>query len=256
MKRTNLKVLLILSLFVAVTLSGCGKKEEKTSDNTTTHKTETGTTTNTGSAGKEIFYRVSDVTGLKCADCHSDGTNDNITFTKYHSSIKGAHKRTSTYFGMFKGEDVLKNAGGAGICLARYLKIKEPFTPEEINALNDYYKSVSKGDEPAELVYTTIALPKPDKTKLKDDQTKIALLTADAVKGEKFFNDVCAFCHSDKSKIKHVPSLFKKFEGNFKSIIYNIRMGSKVMPFYSYESISNQDVADLTEFILKKNNMK
>jgi mono/diheme cytochrome c family protein len=252
MKKINSILVLIILIFF---FSGCGKKNEVTTDKKPEGKTETNQTSKPDAElvkeGKDLFYTASKETGLKCADCHSDGTNDNIAFTKFHSSVLGAAKRTSVYNGMFKGADVSKNACGATVCWKTYLKYDTPLTDEQVKSLNAYYESVSKGNEKTELGYTTIAVPDKDKAKLKDDQAKIASLTGDVTKGETLFKDACSFCHGKNSTVKKVPSLAENKDVNLKSIIYQIRMGSKYMPFYTYESLSNQNVADICAFILK-----
>ncbi len=245
-------VKLYFSIFIlsaVVLISGCGKKE------TTTTTTDNKTTTSKSNLelvkqGKDIFYAQSMVTNLKCADCHSDGTNDVNPLTKYHSNIRGADKRTSTYAGKFKGDEVKNNAGGATVCWTNYLRYKDPMTAEQIASLNAYYESVLWNGNVENMNYTTIALPVPDKEKLKKDQEEIAKLTGDKVKGEKTYNDACKFCHSDDTKIKNVPGLMKDFEGSVKSITFMSRFGKKYMPFYSYESLSNQDLADIAAYIM------
>jgi mono/diheme cytochrome c family protein len=238
-----------LSLFIlsVILISGCGKKDSSNSDNkTTTPKSNIELV----KQGKDIFYAQSMVTNLKCADCHSDGTNDANPLTKYHSNIRGANKRTETYHGKFKGDEVKNTAGGATVCWTTYLKNKDSMTPEQIASLNAYYESVLWNEEVRNSVYTTIALPAPDKEKLKADQEEIAKLTGDKAKGEEVFKNACKFCHQDGTKIKSVPSLFRDFEGNLKSITFMTRFGKKYMPFYSYESITNQDIANLAAYIL------
>ena len=242
---------LYLSVFILssiILISGCGKKE--TTSNTDTKTTTTKSNDELAKLGKDLFYAASTVTNLKCADCHSDGTNDANPLVKFHSNIKNADKRTQTYLGKFKGDEVKNNAGGATVCWTTYLKYKDPMNAEQIAALNAYYEKVG-GSEPAkDMVYTTIALPTPDKEKLKKDQEEIAKLTGDKTKGEEVYNNACKFCHADGTKIKSVPSLFRDFEGNQKSITYMSRFGKKYMPFFSYESLSNQDIANVAAYIL------
>lgn len=240
----NILLILIAVLFLA----SCGKKQE-VPNNKTDSKTETNVSSDLSSKGKEIFYQQSNLTGLKCADCHSDGTNTQNTNTKYFSNVIGANKRTKVFNGMFTGEDVKKNAAGGKYCWDTFLKMGREISQEEIDALNSYFNSLSKGDEKND-EYTTIAVPTPDKAKLKDDQTKIAGMTPNIQNGEKVFKETCGFCHGGKT-VKRVPSLFEEFEGNLKSIVYHIRMGAKFMPFYTYEKISDQDAADITEYIMK-----
>lgn len=241
----------IFFLSLTILIVGCGKKD-------TTTTTENKTTTPKSNdelvkQGKDIFYGtsgVSSVTNLKCADCHSDGTNDANPLVKYHSNIKNANKRASTYLGKFKGDEVSKNAGGATVCWTTYLKYKDPMSPEQIASLNAYYEKVG-GSEPAkDMVYTTIALPTQDKEKLKKDQDEMAKLTGDKTKGEEVYNNACKYCHSDDTKVKSVPSLFKDFDGNMKSITFMSRFGKKYMPFFSYESLSNQDLANVSAYIM------
>ncbi|MFA5011291.1 MAG: c-type cytochrome [Ignavibacteria bacterium] len=243
--RKILLAVIILSIFI----SSCGKKEEQ-SVNSEKKKDNTESTSNDLSAkGKTIFYQASNLTGLKCADCHSDGTNTDQTNTKYFSDVIQANKRESVFAGTIIGENVKKNGGGATFCWETFSKMGRPITEEEINSLNAYYESL-KG-EVKESKYTTIALPKPDKAKLKADQIKIAGLTPDIQHGEKLFKETCGFCHGGKT-VKRVPSLFDEdFEGNLKSIVYHVRFGAKFMPFYSYEKLTDQDVADIAEYIMK-----
>ena len=242
-----MKKIILAILLLTAFLSGCGKKDETNNDK----KKET--MSNSGSddlvsKGKSVFYENSKLTGLKCADCHSDGTNTENTNTKYFSDVVGANKRSSVYSGTITGDDVKSKGAGASICWETYLKMGRAITPEEINALNAYFESL-KG-EVKESKYTTIALPNPNKTKLKEDQTKIGSLTPNIQNGEKVFKETCGFCHGGKT-VKRVPSLFEDFEGNLKSIVYHVRFGAKFMPFYSYEKITDQDIADIAEFILK-----
>lgn len=254
-KILNYTLLTVFLLMIGIT--GCGKKENPVPKQETKKEQSnmTAPSEELSGKGKEIFYLESKTTGLKCADCHSDGTNSGDAHYKYFADILNADKRPSTYFGMYKGDDVSKNAGGADLCWKNFLKMDNSLDADQISALNAYYETAGKGKEVKEYKFTTIALPKPDKVKLKDDQTKIAGLTGDVDKGEKLFNETCAFCHSDKSNVKHVPNLFKKFEGNLKSITFHIRIGSKHMPYFPYEVINDQNIADVTAFIFKKNNM-
>lgn len=244
-----MKKLLLLVLIVSFITASCGKKEEKTDISKGVKNETSGNSGSMVAKGKEIFYQSSNLTGLKCADCHSDGTNNGNTNTNYFSDVIGASKRTSVYSGMITGDDVKKKGAGASVCWETYLKMGRPITSEEIESLNAYFESL-KG-EVKESKYTSLAVPKPDKAKLKEDLIKIGGLTANIQNGEKKFKETCGFCHGGKT-VKHVPSITDEdFEGNLKSVSYHIRFGAKFMPFYSYEKISDQDIADITEYILK-----
>lgn len=247
-----ISVLIITSLIIS-----CGKDDKPEVSKDKKEKTDstkkTTSTAGSNSPGKEIFYMKSKENNIACADCHSDGTNSSNSLTKYFSNIQGANKRTTTYHGKFTGEDVAKNAGGATVCWETYLKNKTPMTDEQIKSLNDYYNSLATSDSQTEIKYETIALPARDKAKLKDAQKVIMNLTGDPGKGEQTFKSSCGFCHGDNSTIKKVPSLFEDFEGNVKSIVYNVRLGDGAMPFFKAQSLSDQDVANISAYIMKKN---
>lgn len=224
----------------------CNKADEKIETKTSE------TSNNAVTDGKNLFYNVSEKTGLKCADCHNDGTNQENTNTKYFSNIIGANKRVSVFNGKITGEEIVNSAAGSTICWERYLGNKEPLTKEQINSLNAFFNSLIKGNESEQIKYTSIALPEPDKLKLKEIQKRVSELKGDKSRGESLYKETCSYCHNPDSKVKNAPSLFEDFEGNLKSITYHIRLGSKHMPFYSDEKISEQDIADITAFILGK----
>lgn len=254
-------VYFICVLIITSAMISCGKKEESTGEkdkketkDTSTSSTNTTTTTSTGkgAAGREIFYMRSTENNIACADCHSDGTNSSNPETKYFSPVAGADKRPSTYHGKFKGDEVAKNAGGATVCWESYLRMKTPMTQDQITALNEFYESLEGADSSTEMVYETIALPERDKSKLKEVQKSIESLKGDPVKGEQTFKNACALCHGDNSKIKKVPHILEDFEGNVKSVVYNVRLGDGAMPFYKSNSLSDQDVADIAAYIMQK----
>jgi mono/diheme cytochrome c family protein len=239
-----MKKIILAIILISFIVSSCSKKEEKTEIG----KDKKKESVDLVSTGKAIFNETSNLTGLKCSDCHSDGTNSNNLNTKYFSDVIGASKRSSVYCGTITGDDVKKKGAGSTICWETYLKMGRPITADEINALNSYFESL-KGDV-KESKYTCLVLPVQDKAKLKDDQVKIAGMTANIQNGENKFKETCNFCHGSKT-IKHIPSLFEDFDGNLKSIVFHIRFGAKFMPFYCYERLSDQDVADISEYILK-----
>lgn len=259
--KENLHYFIYLFFFISMTtfIISCDK-ENKTSQNTqnTTEKKDDSTEKKTtqssgsGSTGKDFFYKKSSENNIACADCHSDGTNNANPLTKYFSNIQGANKRTSTFLGKFTGEEVVKNAGGATLCWQEYMRMKTPLTEEQIAALNQYYSSVAAPDSPLEIKYETIALPVKDKAKLKNEQKIIMALKGDNVKGEQAFNNSCAFCHGENSTVRKVPSILEDFEGNVKSITFNVRLGDGSMPFFHKNNLSDQDVADIAAYLLKK----
>ena len=247
---------LLFMIIISSAVASCNKEEKTTDikekkDAQKETKTTTGTANN--SAGKELFYKKSSENNIACADCHSDGTNKSNPLTKYFSDIQGADKRTSTFMGKITGEEVKKTAGGATLCWESYEKMKTPLTDEQIKSLNEYYASVATANSPAEIKYETIALPVKDKAKLKNVQKLIMGLKGDPVKGEQTFNNSCGFCHGEKSTVKKVPTIFEEFDGNVKSIVYNIRFGDGAMPFFHGPSLTDQDVADISAFVIEKN---
>ncbi|HMQ67852.1 MAG TPA: c-type cytochrome [Ignavibacteria bacterium] len=245
-------------LFLAIILYGCGKEnkvaDEKQKSDETTANSETKTNgTEKTSPGKELFYLKSSVNNIACADCHSDGTNSNKPLTKFFSNIQGANKRTSTYSGKFTGEEVLKNAGGATICWESYERMKTPLTAEQINSLNEYYGSVATSDTPTDIKYETIALPTRDKTKLKEEQKNVMAITGDPGRGAMEFNNACGSCHGNEAFVKKVPDIFDDFEGNEKSIIYNVRLGDGAMPFFVKDRLTDRMLANIAAFIMQQN---
>jgi mono/diheme cytochrome c family protein len=241
----NVYIILTAVLFIFL-LQGCSKKQDKETDE------KKDTTSALTLKGKEIFYTLSTENNLTCSECHSDGTNLTNPLTNYFPDIKGANKRTSVYNGKYKANDVTDNASGATICWQKYLLMKRLLTDEEILSLNAYYASISSGNEPTEIKYNTIALPEPNKDKLKEEQKAIASLKGNSKNGEDIFKKACNSCHGNDSKIKKVPDLFKDFDGDASSVTYMVRFGKKFMPFFSYDKISTQDIADITAYILSK----
>jgi mono/diheme cytochrome c family protein len=248
---------IVLAVVLPVTISSCGKNEvevSKKSDEKNQSKTsETVKTEAKGSPGKELFYARSKENNVACADCHGDGTNSQNSLTKYFSNIAGANKRTSTYHGKFQGADVASNAGGATVCWESYMKMKTPLTPEQIASLNEFYSGLTGSNTVEEVKYETIALPEPNKAKLKEAQKRISALTGDAAAGEIKFNDACGMCHGKNKTAKKVPDLFDDFDGNVKSITYNVRFGDGAMPFFNQSVLPDQDVANIAAYILKRN---
>ncbi|MFZ1320118.1 MAG: c-type cytochrome [Ignavibacteria bacterium] len=256
-KFSTCSVILIILFSASLIINGCGKEEKapevKNNSGTNEKKNEQTESKSKSSPGKEFFYMKSNSNNIACADCHGDGTNSDKPLAKYFSDIKGADKRTSTYHGKIKGAEVKNTAGGATICWESYMKMKTPMTPEQINMLNEYYASVGSSDSPTEITYETIALPTKDKTKLREVQKEVLKLKGDPLKGEKTFKEACAVCHGETSTVKKVPSVLEEFEGNTKSVTYNVRLGDGAMPFFKMSVLSDQDIADISEYILKVN---
>lgn len=244
----TLNVLVILSAVIfTVFLASCSKNEKPA------EQKETKAAPNELSGkGKELFYEVSKKTGLKCADCHFDGGDSASMLVRTNADIFNANKRKYVYNGMFSGDDVAKNAGGASYCWKKYIGDETPLTQEQISSLNAYYEFTGKNKPITEFKLTTIAVPKPDKEKLKEDQTAIASLTGDKTKGQDLFKQFCSSCHRKDSPVKDVPNIANNKDVNLKAIAYHIRLGSKHMPFFPYEAISNQGIADLAAFLLNK----
>ncbi len=246
MKTLNVLVILFAVIFT-VFLTSCSKKEKPEVQNET--KSAPGELSN---KGKELFYKVSEKTGLKCADCHFDGSDSASMLVRTNADIFNADKRKSVYNGMFSGDDVAKNAGGATFCWKKFIGDETPLTQEQISSLNAYYEFTGKNKPAEEFKYTSIGVPKPDKIKLKEDQTAIASLTGDKTKGQELFRQFCSSCHRKDSPVKDVPNIANNKDVNLKAIAYHIRLGSKHMPFFPYEAITNQGIADLSAFLLNK----
>jgi cytochrome c len=238
---------IIIVVIFSILLISCGKTEKN-------EKSETKNISSDESVqkGKDLFYKKSFTNNISCSDCHFDGTNSNNSLTKYFSDVLGADKRKTVYLGKFSGEDVSKNAGGAVVCWEKYLLEKVSLTEDEIKSLNAYFEFILKEKNTKESTYETIALPEPDKAKLKVEQEKVIKLTGDIINGEKIYNNACSICHNSDKKIKLSPKLIEEFDGTVKNVTFFVRLGKKFMPFFSYEKISTQDIADVTAFIKSK----
>lgn len=244
MNTVNRNILMIaITIFSISIMLGCSDKEKIDLTSLTEEELVL--------KGKELFYMNSSHNEIACADCHSDGTNDDNPLTKYFSDVKGANKRASTYLGRFTGDEVALNAGGATVCRNHYQLYKRDFSQAEIKSLNAYFESLIQSDDDLKVKeYTTIALPDRDKSKLRIEQDKIIQLQGNLESGRELFNEACSFCHSGDSKIAKVPSLKDDFEGNIKGVVFMTRLGDGAMPFYSNEKLSDQQIADLSAFIM------
>ncbi len=108
-KKLVLRVAFLLVVLTATSILISCDKDEKTAETKdkidkkikTDSNVSAQNNSNSGdnTPGKEIFYMKSNQNNIACADCHSDGTNNNNPLTRYFSNIQGANKRTSTYFG-------------------------------------------------------------------------------------------------------------------------------------------------------------
>lgn len=248
-------LLYCVSVFiVTVLIISCGKetKPPDTKNDKDTSKKTTSNLTGGAAAGREIFYMKSAENNVACADCHNDGTNTSNSLTRYFSDIRGANKRVSTYNGKFTGAEVVSNAGGATVCWETYLRMKTPLTEDQIKSLNEFYTSIATPESEGEIKYESIALPNKDKAKLKDVQKVVIELKGDPVKGEQTFKGACGHCHAEDRTVKKVPTILEDFEGNVKSITFNVRLGDGAMPFFKTHSLSDQDIADVAAYIMQK----
>ncbi len=126
-------------------------------------------------------------------------------------------------------------------------------TEDQVKALNDYYASIAVANSPeTEIKYETIALPVKDKTKLREIQKNVMSLKGDVARGEQTFTNSCGLCHGENAPIRKVPSIMEDFEGNVKSITFNVRLGDGAMPFFKTESLSDQDIADISAYVMQK----
>lgn len=245
-----MKILKFYAIFLLLVgaLAGCSKNDSK--KETSDKDKKTPPAGDLSAKGKEVFYAESEHTGLKCADCHSDGTNSGNPLVKYFSDIRGASKRPATYHGLFKGGDVPANAGGGTRCWKEYLGHEDdPMPKATIDALNAYYESL-QGGSTDEVKYETIALPERDKAKLKTLQDKVLTMQGNVENGKKLFGEACSSCHSADTKVKNVPNLSSDYEGNEKGIIYNVKFGHDQMPFYRDDKLTDQDLADIAAFVM------
>lgn len=216
--------------------------------------------------GREIFYDVNyGTTELACANCHADF--DDVKFPdgkiRPGHNLIGAHSRKIAWYGRFRGEALVRTAGGAGLCVVMYQRktgSKNPLNAlpvEDANALMSYFKFISGEVEVEKLTSQPLVLPWEDESKRKEKleivKRRILNLQGNQENGEIIYERACDQCHSEDIAIG--PPLFT-VKITPEKIIEMVRLGSPStsetpMPFFTPDKLTDQQVADLIAFLMK-----
>lgn len=190
---------------------------------------------------------------IACIDCHADfdealAEEDRI---RPGHSILGAHQRAETWNGEFSGDGLRRTAAGAAKCAWLYQEkgsgVEDALSEDEAAALMAFYAYVSPGNEPPLLSWEAVTWPgDPDfeAEAFEKEMEAIAQLRGVASRGEAMFARACAPCHDNglgpatriiRRKADQVPA--------------TVRGGEDTMPFFSRDRLSDQDIADIQEFL-------
>ena len=216
--------------------------------------------------GRELFYDPSfggtldpkRISGLACADCHADFDEDANPDGKIRAghSIIGVPHRGEAKGGMIKADTFRRAAGGGGFCYQHFLqrvpddKVNPIAIPEEqAEALMAYFEHVSGENKGPQF-----ELQKLDKEAANAAAETIVAMKGDAKKGWKLYSRACNDCHPTARKAGIGSQLIRrKAPSNVPKTLHKyavkIRGGGFIMPFYSEDRLSNQDIADIISFL-------
>ncbi len=216
--------------------------------------------------GRELFYDASfngtldpaKVSGLSCADCHTDfdeATNPDGRIRSGHSII-GVPSRGEAKGGMIKGDMFKRAAGGGGFCYQHFLqkipgdKVDPTAIPaEQAEALMAYFEYVSGNNKGPKFQMKMF-----DKAAADAAADKIVAMKGDSQQGWKLFSKACNSCHPTAKKAGIGPQLVRSrppadMEKRKRQIASSVRKGGFVMPFFAEDRLSDQDIADIVAFI-------
>jgi len=190
---------------------------------------------------------------IACIDCHADfdealAEEDRI---RPGHSILGAHKRAETWNGEFSGAGLQRTAAGAAKCAWLYQEkgssVEDALTEDEAAALMAYYAYVSPGNEPPLLSWDAVTWPGDpdfDAEIFEKEMEAIADLRGSAPRGETMFARACAPCHDNG--LGPATRIIRRKAGQVPAVV---RAGEDTMPFFSRDRLSDQDIADIQEFL-------
>ena len=219
--------------------------------------------------GRELFYDPSfggtlepkKISGLACADCHADFDEDANPDGKIRAghSIIGVPHRGEAKGGMIKADIFRRAAGGGGFCYQHFLqrvpadKVDPTAIPEEqAEALMAYFEQVSGENKGPQF-----QLQELDKEGALAAAEKIVAMKGDAKNGWKLYSRACNDCHPTARKAgigsqlirrrppSNIPKTLQKYAAK-------IRGGGFIMPFYSEDRLSDQEIADIIAFLNKE----
>ena len=218
--------------------------------------------------GRELFSDPSfggtldpaKASGLSCSDCHADfdeSTNPDGRIRAGHSIIGVPHRGTAKG-GMITADIFARSAGGGGFCYQHFLqkvpsnKVDPTAIPEDqAEALMAYFEHVSGDNKGPQFQITML-----DKDAASAAAEKIIAMEGDAQRGWKLYGQACNVCHPTAKKPGIGSQLVKRrpprdLEKRKHQIAAYIRKGGFIMPFFSEDRLSDQDIADIVAFITK-----
>lgn len=218
--------------------------------------------------GRELFSDPSfggtldpaKASGLSCSDCHADfdeATNPDGRIRAGHSIIGVPHRGTAKG-GMITADIFARSAGGGGFCYQHFLqkvpsnKVDPTAIPEDqAAALMAYFEYVSGDNKGPQFQITML-----DKDAASAAADKIITMEGDAQKGWKLYGQACNVCHPTAKKSGIGSQLVKRrpprdLEKRKHQIAAYVRKGGFIMPFFSEDRLSDQDIADIVAFITK-----
>ena len=245
-----MKKWLIISMPVLMLLAGCGKSEERRSEDP---KADPGDNV-LAEKGKDMFYSPDfGYSGLACSDCHSD-YDDKLETDRIlpGHSILGAAARVETWNGEFTGEKLKRTAAGAAKCAYLYLErgksVENAMTSQEAAALMAFFAYVSTGEETPRMDWQAVTWPGDPGFKrdaFDAAMQEVARMRGDAARGGRMFERACSLCHG--TDIGPAPAMLRR---KVDRIAATVRRGAEGMPFFSRDKISDQDIADITAWIM------
>ena len=216
--------------------------------------------------GRELFYDPSfggtldpkKISGLACANCHADFDEETNSDGKIRSghSIGGVPQRGEAKKGTIKGEVFGRSAGGSGFCYEHFLqrvpsdKVNPAAIPEaQAEALMAYFEHVSGGNKGPKVQMTML-----DKDAAAAAADKIVSMKGDAKKGWTLYSRACNDCHPTARKAGIGSQLVRRrppkdLDIRLHKIASYVRKGGFVMPSFSQDRLSDQEVADIIAFL-------
>ena len=218
--------------------------------------------------GRELFSDPSfggtldpaKASGLSCSDCHADfdeATNPDGRIRAGHSIVGVPHRGTAKG-GMITADIFARAAGGGGFCYQHFLqkipsnKVDPTAIPEEqAAALMAYFEHVSGDNKGPQFQITTL-----DKDAASAAADTIIAIKGDAQKGWKLYGQACNVCHPTAKKSGIGSQLVKRraprdLEKRKHQIAAYVRKGGFIMPSFTEDRLSDQDIADIVAFIAK-----
>ncbi|MBP97168.1 hypothetical protein CMK18_14535 [Candidatus Poribacteria bacterium] len=219
--------------------------------------------------GRQLFYDPSfggsvdpkKATGFSCTTCHADFKESEYSdgLIRSGNSIVGVTRRQKSQWKEIQPNQLLRSAGGAGVCYQRFLqgipakKVNPIAIPEQkaeaLMAYFDYVTRKAQVGETEQVSYNPLS-----RTEAQAAADKILKLDGDADKGWKLYGKSCAGCHSGPKKRGIGTQLVRSrppsnLEARLHKIASYTRQGGYLMPALGTGKLSDQDLANIIEFL-------